>query len=41
MTRIAVPMADESPINGKIVGFLSTMALVLAGFLTMASFAAI
>jgi hypothetical protein len=41
MTRVNTHIADGSLINGRIVGFLSTLALVLAGILTMASFAAI
>lgn len=41
MTRVNANFATESPINGKVVEFLSTLALVLAGILTMASFAAI
>ena len=41
MTRVNTNFATESHINGKVVEILSTIALVLAGILTMASFAAI
>ncbi len=42
MTRITTHIADQtSPFNGKVVSVLATAALVLAGFLSLASFAAI
>jgi len=41
MTRVNANFVAESPINGKIVEFLSTIALVLAGILTMAAFGTI
>ena len=42
MTRVNTPFADQtSPINGTVISVLSTIALVLAGFLSLASFAAI
>jgi hypothetical protein len=42
MTRVNAQIADQtSPINGRVVDVLSTIALVLAGFLSLASFAAI
>jgi hypothetical protein len=42
MTRVNSHIEDQtSPINGTVVGVLTAVALVLAGFLSMASFAAI
>ena len=42
MTRFSTPIAEQtSPFSGTVVGVLTTVALVLAGFLSLASWAAI
>jgi hypothetical protein len=42
MTRVNTPFAaPASQVDGAVVGILSTIALVLAGFLSLAMFAAV
>ena len=42
MTRVNYHLADEtSPVNGAVIGVITTIAMILAGFLSIVSFAAI